>query len=73
MNMISLLEDRPVTLEEISFVRGAAMRRARAGLALEDYINAYRVGQQNLWDTIIALAGETPAGRDGGAHAWRRR
>jgi hypothetical protein len=63
MNMISLLEDRPVTLEEISFVRGAAMRRARAGLALEDYINAYRVGQQNLWDTIIALAGETPEGR----------
>jgi PucR C-terminal helix-turn-helix domain/GGDEF-like domain len=62
-NMISLLEDRPVTLEEISFVRGAAMRRARAGLALEDYINAYRVGQQNLWDTIIALAGETPEGR----------
>jgi hypothetical protein len=63
MNMISLLEDRPVTLEEISFVRGAAMRRARAGLALEDYIGAYRVGQQNLWDTIIALAGETPQGR----------
>ena len=63
VNMISLLEDRPVTLEEISFVRGAAMRRARAGLALEDYINAYRVGQQNLWDTIIALAGETPEGR----------
>jgi hypothetical protein len=63
MNMISLLEDRPVTLEEIAFVRGAAMRRARAGLALEDYINAYRVGQQNLWDTIIALAGETPDGR----------
>jgi hypothetical protein len=63
MNMISLLEDRPVTLEEISFVRGAAMRRARAGLALEDYIGAYRVGQQNLWDTIIAVAGETPEGR----------
>jgi hypothetical protein len=63
MNMISLLEDRPVTLEEISFVRGAAMRRARAGLALEDYINAYRVGQQNLWDTIIAIAGETPEAR----------
>jgi hypothetical protein len=63
MNMISLLEDRPVTLDEISFVRGAAMRRARAGLALEDYIGAYRVGQQNLWDTIIAVAGETPEGR----------
>jgi PucR-like helix-turn-helix protein/diguanylate cyclase with GGDEF domain len=62
-NLISLLDDRPVTLEQISFVRGAAMRRARAGLALEDYINAYRVGQQNLWDTIVALAGETPEGR----------
>ena len=72
MNMIPLLEDRPVTLEEISFVRGAAMRRARAGLALEDYIGAYRIGQQNLWDTIIAVAGETPAGR-AAALTWRRR
>src|SRR5437660_4999156 len=32
-----LLEDRGAELEDLSFVRKAAMRRARAGFALEDY------------------------------------
>ncbi len=39
----SLLEECTLSLEDIAFVRGAAMRRARAGFALEDYINAFRV------------------------------
>ena len=46
----AFLEGRTVTLEDISFVRGAATRRARSGFALEDYLNAFRVGQQVLWD-----------------------
>ena len=59
-----LLEDRPVTEADIPFVRGAAMRRARAGFALESYINAYYVGQQVFWDRIVARAGETPGGHE---------
>src|SRR5690242_20685703 len=38
VNLALLLEDKELTLEDISFVRGAAMRRARAGIALEDYL-----------------------------------
>jgi hypothetical protein len=63
-NLVSLLEDRDVTLEDIAFVRGAATRRARAGFALEDYINAYRIGRQVLWDGVLTEAGDTPAGHE---------
>jgi sugar diacid utilization regulator len=57
-------EERTVTLDEVSFIRAAAMRRARAGLALEDYINAFRVGEKALWEAIVATAGETPLGHE---------
>src|SRR3954454_11119528 len=57
-----LLEGRTVTLDDIGFVRGAATRRARAGFALEDYLSAYRVGQQVLWEAFIGRAGPTPEG-----------
>jgi PucR C-terminal helix-turn-helix domain/GGDEF-like domain len=59
----AFLEGRTVTLEDISFVRGAATRRARSGFALEDYLNAFRVGQQVLWDATVACAGDRPVGR----------
>jgi hypothetical protein len=62
-NLAMLLEDKILTLDDISFVRGAAMRRARAGVALEDYLNAYRVGQQFLWESIMASAEQTPLGQ----------
>src|ERR671935_2405423 len=42
-----LLDEREVTLEDIAFARGGAMRRARAGFALEDYLNAFRVGHRS--------------------------
>jgi hypothetical protein len=58
------LEERGVTLEDFTFVRGAATRRARAGVALEDYVSAYRVGQQFLWNAIVDVAGDTSAGRE---------
>jgi PucR C-terminal helix-turn-helix domain/GGDEF-like domain len=59
-----LLEDRPVTVDDLSFVRGASMRRARAGFALQSYINAYYVGQQVFWDRIVAHAGDTLVGHE---------
>ena len=51
-----------VTLRDIAFVRAAATRRARAGFALEDYLNAFRVGQQAFWEAVVACAGEAPLG-----------
>ena len=62
VKLAALLEDRMVTLRDIAFVRAAATRRARAGFALEDYLNAFRVGQQAFWEAVVACAGETPLG-----------
>jgi PucR C-terminal helix-turn-helix domain/GGDEF-like domain len=62
--LTAFLEQREVTLDEVGFIRGAAMRRARAGLALEHYINAFRVGEKVLWDAIVARAGEHPFGHE---------
>ncbi|MFC4118788.1 PucR family transcriptional regulator [Nonomuraea zeae] len=59
-----LLEERTVTFEDISFTRRAAMRRARAGVALADYINAFRVGQQVFWESVVERAGPAFAGRE---------
>jgi sugar diacid utilization regulator len=59
-----LLEERDVALQDIAFARGAALRRARAGFALEDYLNAFRVAQQVFWEGILACAGETPLGHE---------
>ena len=63
VNLAMLLEDRELTLQDISFVQGAAMRRARAGIALEDYLAAYRVGSQFLWESIMSAAAPTPTGQ----------
>jgi hypothetical protein len=59
-----LLEDREATLGDLSFVRQAAMRRARAGFALEDYINAFRVGQKVFWDALLQRAGDSAVGHE---------
>ncbi|WP_336212293.1 PucR family transcriptional regulator [Nonomuraea sp. LPB2021202275-12-8] len=59
-----LLEDRTVTLDDIAFTRQAATRRARAGLALADYINAFRVGQQVFWESVLSRAGHSFAGHE---------
>jgi hypothetical protein len=59
-----LLEERRVTLQDIAFARGAALRRARAGFALEDYLNAFRVAQQVFWEGVLACAADTPLGRE---------
>jgi sugar diacid utilization regulator len=63
VKLAALLEDRMVTLRDIAFVRSAATRRARAGFALEDYLNAFRVGQQAFWEAVVEYAGETPLGQ----------
>ncbi|MBO3749820.1 helix-turn-helix domain-containing protein [Streptosporangiaceae bacterium NEAU-GS5] len=59
-----LLEDRAPTAGDIGFTRAAAMRRARAGIALADYINAFRVGLQVFWDSVVERAGDSPAGHE---------
>ncbi len=62
--LTAFLEERAVTLDEVAFIRGAAMRRARAGLALEHYMNAFRVGEKVLWEAVVSRAGESPLGHE---------
>jgi PucR C-terminal helix-turn-helix domain/GGDEF-like domain len=63
-SLSAMLEERPVTPDDIAFVRGAATRRAEIGFALEDYLAAFRVGQLVVWDAMVATAAETPEGRE---------
>jgi hypothetical protein len=56
----TLIEGRAPTIDDVAFQRAAAMRRARAGLALEDYLGAYRVGQQVMWDAIVECVHDDP-------------
>jgi hypothetical protein len=60
----SLLEARGVSVDDIVFMRPAAMRRARSGFALKDYINAFRVGLQLLWEAVVEAAGESSSARE---------
>jgi PucR C-terminal helix-turn-helix domain/GGDEF-like domain len=63
-SLSAMLEARPVTPDDVAFIRGAAMRRAEIGFALEDYLAAFRVGQLTLFDAMVATAAETPEGRE---------
>lgn len=56
--------DAGPTLDDIPFIRKAAMRRARAGFPLPDYISAYRTGHQVMWDAVLAAAGDSRAGTE---------
>jgi PucR C-terminal helix-turn-helix domain/GGDEF-like domain len=60
----SLLEARTVSADDIAFVRPAAMRRARSGFDLKDYMNAFRVGLQTLWDSVVSAAGDITSERE---------
>jgi len=56
--------EQPVTIEELGFSSRAATRRARAGVGLEDYINAYRVSHRVFWDALLDGAGHDASGRE---------
>jgi PucR C-terminal helix-turn-helix domain/GGDEF-like domain len=66
-NTIAILEamvdGRESTAADHAFQRSAAMRRARSGFALEDYLSAYRVGHKVMWDAIAAEAEEQQVSR----------
>ncbi|MER5374805.1 helix-turn-helix domain-containing protein [Streptomyces sp. NPDC002553] len=57
MQLAALAGGRDIAPEDLVFSRAAAMRRARAGFALEDWISAFRVGRQVLWDVLLDCAG----------------
>ncbi|NUP29308.1 MAG: transcriptional regulator [Nocardia sp.] len=58
------LDRRRVTAADLAHTRRAAVRRARSGLPLTDYITAFRLGQQTFWKSLVAHAGDSPAARE---------
>lgn len=64
VNLDVLARDREPVADDLRIVHKAAMRRARAGFALQDYITAYRIGHQVLWDAIVVHAGASPSGHE---------
>jgi hypothetical protein len=52
--MSSLSEDRPITREDLLFVRPAATYRARSGVPLADFMHAFRIGQREIWRGLVA-------------------
>ncbi|MGP3947822.1 PucR family transcriptional regulator [Streptomyces sp. 7N604] len=59
-----LAGERSIAPEDLVFSRTAAMRRARAGFPLEDWISAFRVGRQVFWDAVLACAGTSAAAQE---------
>jgi sugar diacid utilization regulator len=56
--------EHAVTASDLAFARAPATRRARAGLGLEDYIRAFRVGHRVFWDAVLDCAGSGAGGRE---------
>ena len=59
----SLVRGRPVTSEDLAFIAPHAALRARRGVALADFLHAFRIGHHVLWDAIADLAEEDAEAR----------
>lgn len=53
---MSLLRGRPVTEEDLAFIRPHAALRARRGVPVADFLHAFRIGHWVIWDAIVELA-----------------
>ena len=62
--ILAALHDEPITADRVAFARPCALRRARIGVALEDFLHAFRIGQQVFWQALLEEAGDSPGGRD---------
>ena len=61
---LAALDNRPLTREDLAFARPCALRRARAGIALDDFLHAFRIGRQVFWEGVLEAAGDSPAGHE---------
>ncbi len=52
----TLSEDRLITREDLLFIRPAATQRARTGVPVADFMQAFRIGQREIWRALAAGA-----------------
>ena len=67
----SLVRGAPVTSEDLAFIRPHAVLRARRGVPLPDFLQAFRIGHRVIWDAIVELAEEDSEARAAGLVAAR--
>jgi hypothetical protein len=56
-----LRQDRPLTREDLMFVRAPTTRRASARLPLSDYLQAFRIGYRVMWAKLVSGAKDVEA------------
>ena len=56
-----LRQERPLTREDLMFVRAPTTRRASARLPLSDYLQAFRIGYRVMWGTLVSGAEDLEA------------
>ncbi len=56
-----LRQDRPLTREDLMFVRAPTTRRASARLPLSDYLQAFRIGYRVMWAKLVSGAEDVEA------------
>jgi sugar diacid utilization regulator len=54
----SLVRGEPVTPQELAFIGPHAALRARRGVPLADFLQAFRIGHRVIWDAIVEFASE---------------
>jgi sugar diacid utilization regulator len=54
----SLIRGDPVTAQELAFIGPHAALRARRGVPLADFLQAFRIGHRVIWDAIVEFAAE---------------
>jgi PucR C-terminal helix-turn-helix domain/GGDEF-like domain len=52
----SLVRGEPVTAQDLVFIGPHAALRARRGVPLADFLQAFRIGHRVIWDAIMRLA-----------------
>jgi sugar diacid utilization regulator len=60
---MSLARGRPVTADDLAFIRPHAALRARHGIPLAEFLHAFRVGHRVIWDAVLDVAAESEEGR----------
>ena len=54
----SLVRGEPVTAQDLAFIGPHAALRARRGVPLADFLQAFRIGHRVIWDAIVEFASE---------------
>ena len=60
-----------VTARELAFVERHAARRARAGIPLADFLEAFRIYHTILWDAVLEASAESRTAADQALAATR--